>query len=437
MTAEFFDAYLGLGANLGDRRATIDRALDRLRSLPGTEVVAVSKLIETDPVGGPADQPQYLNGAARLRTRLGPRALFECLKSIERDEGRPLGGERNGPRVLDLDLLIHSAGSVDSPDLVVPHPRMKGRAFVEEPLLELGVDQVPPAPEVPRVIEGVAEFQTLCRELRRGGHSIGLVPTMGALHVGHRALLERARVECTKVVMSLFVNPKQFGAHEDLDRYPRTLEHDLSVCREVGVDLVFLPDAGEMYPQGFCSDIATGTAGVGMEGDQRPGHFDGVATVVAKLFALTEPDRSYFGQKDAQQVAVLRRLSADLGLGGELVECPTVREDDGLALSSRNRYLDAEDRDAAPILHRAMQAVRTSYLDGERSKEHLLAIASDLLGAEPRLRLDYLELRHFEDLSAIDGDRLEDPEAQLYRMLVAGRFGSPPTRLLDNLILSR
>jgi pantoate--beta-alanine ligase len=233
----------------------------------------------------------------------------------------------------------------------------------------------------------------------------GLVPTMGALHDGHRALLRRARAECDEVVMSLFVNPAQFGPGEDFDRYPRDEERDRAIAAEEGVDRVFAPTVADMYPDGFSTTVSVGALGSVFEGAHRPGHFDGVATVVLKLFNLIRPDAAYFGQKDAQQLAVIRRMTADLGLGVQIRAVETVREADGLALSSRNTYLSAEERRRAPSLHRALVARDPGLVEGD---------------------LDYL--------AVVDADTFAEVEPGPGALVVgAARFGS--TRLIDTIRL--
>jgi pantoate--beta-alanine ligase len=235
--------------------------------------------------------------------------------------------------------------------------------------------------------------------------SVGLVPTMGALHDGHRALLRRARAENDRVVMSLFVNPTQFGAGEDFDRYPRDAEADRAVADAEGVDEIYAPSVEEMYPPGFSTTVDVGDITRRFEGTARPGHFQGVATVVLKLLARTRPDRAYFGQKDAQQLAVIRRMVRDLDVPVEVCAVPTVREADGLAQSSRNAYLSADERRRAPSLYRALAARDPSLVEGE---------------------LDYM--------AVVDADTFEDTEPRPGALVVgAARFGS--TRLIDNIVL--
>ncbi|MBN9736991.1 MULTISPECIES: pantoate--beta-alanine ligase [unclassified Pseudonocardia] len=266
-----------------------------------------------------------------------------------------------------------------------------------------------------------AKLAPVTRALRGAGRKIVLIPTMGALHEGHRELIRHARrLPGTVVpVVSIFVNPLQFGAGEDLDRYPRPLEADLEVCREEGVELVFTPQVEHMYPPGSDTRIAAGALGDDLEGGSRKGHFDGVLTVVAKLFHIVGPDLAMFGEKDYQQLTLVRRMVRDLDFPLQIVGVPTVREDDGTALSSRNAYLDPEQRRAAAVLSRALAAGAGV---SARGKDAVLAAARAELDSEPGVELDYLELRG-TDL----GPAPDDGEG---RLLVAARVGA--TRLIDN-----
>jgi pantoate--beta-alanine ligase len=230
------------------------------------------------------------------------------------------------------------------------------------------------------------------RRWRREGESIGLVPTMGALHAGHLSLVDRACIENQRVVVSVFVNPLQFGAGEDLARYPTTPDRDLELLAAAGVGAVYKPAAGVMYPPGASTRVAVHRVAEPLEGAARPGHFEGVATVVTKLFNATEPDRAYFGQKDAQQVAVVRRLALDLDTGIEIRVCPTVREADGLAMSSRNAYLGLQERQAAASLSAALRLAARAYRLGERDPEKLRSVLYRALEAEPLAKVDYAEV---------------------------------------------
>jgi pantoate--beta-alanine ligase len=268
-----------------------------------------------------------------------------------------------------------------------------------------------------------------CDEARRKELTVGFVPTMGFLHPGHLSLARRAREECDLTVMSIFVNPLQFGPAEDLAAYPRDLDRDTQLADEAGMDLLFTPDNGEMYPEGRpIVTVDPGPLGDRLEGASRPGHFRGVCTVVAKLFALVGSCRAYFGEKDAQQLAVIRRMTADLDMPVEVVGCPTVREPDGLAMSSRNIYLSPEDRAAARSLSSALFEAVELVKSGERDANELRARMRARIEAEPLATLDYVAAvddRTFEDVDRIAGSA---------RALVAARFGT--ARLIDNALLS-
>jgi pantoate--beta-alanine ligase len=269
----------------------------------------------------------------------------------------------------------------------------------------------------PAIAETVAELRRL-RDALPG--PVALVPTMGALHEGHRTLVRAARERAAGVVVSVFVNPTQFGPDEDFDRYPRTWDADLATLAEEGADLVFHPDVDDVYPPGALGvTVDPGPLGSVLEGAVRPGHFAGVLTVVGKLFGLVRPDLALFGEKDYQQLTLIRAMARELALGVEVVGVPTVREDDGLALSSRNRYLSPEQRATAVALSRALRAGAEA---GPRGAEAVLAAARAVLAAEPALLQDYLELT--------DIDLGPAPDAGPARLLVAARAGS--TRLLDN-----
>ncbi len=262
---------------------------------------------------------------------------------------------------------------------------------------------------------------------RRLKGSVGLVPTMGALHEGHLSLVRRARAECDHAAASLFVNPAQFGPREDLSRYPRDLPLDRRMLEENGCDLLFAPTPAEMYPDGFDTRVEPGAVAAPLEGERRPGHFSGVATVVLKLLHVFEPTRAYFGRKDAQQLAVIRKMVADLDVNVEIVPCETVREADGLAMSSRNAYLSPEERAAAPVVYRALCAARKRFESGERDAETLREAMREVLAAEPLAKTDYVSVAH--PLTLRELERLGDGAV----VSLAVRFGA--TRLIDNVAL--
>jgi pantoate--beta-alanine ligase len=257
---------------------------------------------------------------------------------------------------------------------------------------------------------------------------VGLVPTMGALHAGHRSLLDHARADNKSVVASIFVNPTQFGPLEDYERYPRDEPADLEIMGAAGVDVVFAPEVEEMYPAGYGTRIEVGPLGDILEGAIRPGHFGGVATVVTILLSLVRPTRAYFGQKDGQQAIIIRRLVRDLGLSLEIVVVPTVRESDGLALSSRNRYLPPAERDAAPVLYRALMAAEEAYADGERDARRLRELMHQELEAEPLVSADYVSVADAETLAELE--HIEGPA------LASLAVRLPSARLIDSLPLA-
>uniref|UniRef100_A0A7V4XR55 Pantothenate synthetase n=1 Tax=Acidobacterium capsulatum TaxID=33075 RepID=A0A7V4XR55_9BACT len=306
-----------------------------------------------------------------------------------------------------------------------------------------------------RRAETIAEIRAAVRELRQGENprlkerdssaptqakpglawgtrssvfgTIGFVPTMGALHEGHLSLVRAARAECDAVVVSIFVNPTQFGPNEDFGKYPRTVEADCALLEREGVDAVFLPRVEEMYPAGATTWVEVEDLSGRLDGASRPGHFRGVATVVAKLFHIVGPDRAYFGQKDAAQVANLRRMVRDLDFDLELVVCPIVREADGLAMSSRNRYLSVEERRQGLVLSRALRAMEARYAAGERDARRLLAAGAAVMAEEPAVRVDYLRV--------VDPETLVDVESVSGAALAAVAAYVGATRLIDNVLL--
>jgi len=278
-------------------------------------------------------------------------------------------------------------------------------------------------------IHTVAWMKQLGEDARRGDRVLGLVPTMGALHEGHLSLVRAAQKQCSPVVVSIFVNPAQFGPSEDFQKYPRAMEADRAALENLGVDYVFAPQAGEIYPPGFRTGVIVDGLSDRLEGRSRPGHFRGVTTVVLKLFEIVQPRLAFFGRKDAQQVRIIRQMTADLNLGTEIVVCPIVREPDGLALSSRNAYLKGADRLAATALYRSLDAVRREILGGERDAARLLAALRRVIDAEAGVSLDYAEI--------VDADTLE-PVMSLRKVccvLLAARAGG--TRLIDNALIEQ
>ncbi len=273
---------------------------------------------------------------------------------------------------------------------------------------------------------------TTIQELRQARRCLpaplGLVPTMGYLHEGHLSLVRAAKRECASVVVSIFVNPTQFGPQEDLDRYPRDLPRDLALLEAEGVDLVWTPTTQIMYPEGYQTWVTVETIAAPLEGAMRPGHFRGVATVVTKLFNAVQPDRAYFGQKDAQQALVIRRLVVDLNFPLQVVICPTVREADGLAMSSRNVYLNPRERQAATVLYRALTAAQAAYQAGQRDAECLRELMQSVLNTEPLAKPQYVSCAKLDDLQEWQGEM--SGAALLSLAVFIGQ-----TRLIDNVVV--
>jgi pantoate--beta-alanine ligase len=290
-----------------------------------------------------------------------------------------------------------------------------------------------------RICDTIEDMRAACRAVRRGGKRLGFVPTMGALHEGHLSLIRTARVRtarvraaedaCDVVAVSIFVNPTQFGANEDLAKYPRDFERDRDLLEKEGVELLFAPSVEEMYPAGGVTWVTVEELSGKLDGRSRPEHFRGVTTVVAKLFHIVEPDAAFFGQKDAAQVAIVRRMVRDLKFPVEIVACPIVREADGLAMSSRNAYLDGAQRRQALVLHRALILVKELWEAGERDAEKLGAAGREEVTGEKSVRLDYFEI--------VDAETLDPVENLADGALVAAAAFVGPTRLIDNILLPK
>jgi pantoate--beta-alanine ligase len=278
-----------------------------------------------------------------------------------------------------------------------------------------------------RTCTTIEDMRSACRAARRQNRRLGLVPTMGALHEGHLSLVRAANARCDVVAVSIFVNPAQFGPNEDLAKYPRTFERDCDLLAKENVDLIFAPSVEEMYPRGAVTWVTVEELSNRLDGRSRPGHFRGVTTVVSKLFHIIEPDVAFFGQKDAAQVAIVRRMVRDLDIPVEIVACPTVREPDGLAMSSRNAYLNPEQRKQALVLHRSLMRVQKLAVEGERNAAKLIAAAHDEFASDPSVRIDYFEI--------VNTDRLDPVEDVSKGALVAVAAYIGTTRLIDNILL--
>lgn len=287
----------------------------------------------------------------------------------------------------------------------------------------------PPSTRIAKmeIIRTVEWMKQASRQAEAAGRAIGLVPTMGALHEGHLSLVRAARDRCSPVVVSIFVNPKQFGPSEDFQQYPRDLDKDRALLESLNVDYLFVPEAAEIYPRDFRTNVHVEGLSEKFEGRVRPGHFQGVTTVVLKLFEIVRPRFAYFGRKDAQQARIIRQMSADLNLDSEIVVCPILREPDGLAMSSRNAYLKNDDRRAATVLYRSLDAARREIAKGARAAAPLLDILRSSVASERIAKLDYAEIvdaDSFEPVAFLRGNCL---------ILVAARMGA--TRLIDNMLV--
>jgi pantoate--beta-alanine ligase len=276
-------------------------------------------------------------------------------------------------------------------------------------------------------IETIIGMKTACRVVSRDGKRLGLVPTMGALHEGHLSLVRESRSQCDLTAVSIFVNPLQFGPTEDFAKYPRTLERDAALLLSLGVDFLFVPSVSEMYPTGAKTSVEVADLSGRLDGGSRPGHFRGVTTVVCKLFEIVRPDSAFFGQKDAAQVAVLRKMVRDLDMDVEIVVCPIVREPDGLAMSSRNAYLNPRQRQQALVLSRSLQQVKQAVNAGVRDARELAQIGTRTIASEPAAKLDYFTI--------VDADTLEPVDSVSHGTLIAVAAWVGSTRLIDNILL--
>ena len=279
-----------------------------------------------------------------------------------------------------------------------------------------------------KICATIPESRAACRDARASRKRLGLVPTMGALHEGHLSLVRAAKAQCDAVAVSIFVNPTQFGPTEDLSKYPRQFDRDCRLLEKEGVDILFAPSVEEIYPDGPVTWVLVEGLSEKLDGRSRPGHFRGVTTIVAKLFHIIEPDAAFFGQKDAAQLAVIRRMVQDLNFPVEIVACPIVRESDGLAMSSRNAYLNLEERGRALVLQRSLQRAQQEFQTGESTAAKLISAAKEVFAREPQVVLDYFEI--------VDPDTLDPVKRISQKTLVAVAAYVGSTRLIDNTVLN-
>lgn len=448
MPAQRHTAAIALGANLGEPERTFKRALNLLEREADVQILRRSHWYPTEPVG-PAGQPPYVNGAVLVETKLSPRELLDHMRFVEEKLGRDRDGEeRFGPRLIDLDLLFVRGAdghvSLREPGLTLPHPRLEERLFVLRPLADVAPDVtllrsgrtvaeqfafIEESGGLAR-LESVEEGRMWCAASAEDGGSLGFVPTMGALHEGHLELVRRAARENDRVCVSVFVNPLQFNDPSDLERYPRDFAGDAKLLAGVGCSMVFTGTLEGFFPEG--TDAARrdpGPGAAGLEGAFRPGHLEGVATIVDRLFDVVQPTRAYFGAKDFQQCLVVENLSKARGGSPEIVRCDIVRSPAGLALSSRNELLSDEARDDALLLSRGLREVKAAWAQGLRDAEAL----AGMLGAaleHPRIELEYAEVRDPSNWTEDAPSGLLDEAVALVAAQVGG------VRLIDNMELS-
>ncbi len=415
--------YLGIGSNLKNRRENIRKALALLKDNK-IRLRKLSRIIETDPVGGPK-QGKFLNAVLEADTNLRPRKLLDTLKNIEKQLGRKKT-VRFGPRTIDLDILLYDRAIINSKELIVPHPRMNERDFVLRPLREIAPNIVIPNNKM-KTVKKISRIQEIAGDLKKRGKTIGFVPTMGYLHEGHLALMRQAKKDCDVSIISIFVNPTQFGPHEDFKKYPRDLKRDEKLARLAGVDVIFYPSVKEMYPEQYLTYVNVEEITKGLCGASRLGHFKGVATIVSKLFNIVQPDIAYFGQKDAQQVKVIQQMTRDLNIPVKIKMMPIVRETDGLAMSSRNKYLSPQERDDAAVLSESLRKARQMIESGVSSSPAIIAHIKDLIKTKKNAKIDYVACVDFNTLKPVN---------KIHKnTLIALAVWVGKTRLIDNIIV--
>lgn len=412
--------FIGIGSNLGNRKENIKAAINSLRKIKGVKIEKISSFYQTKPEGV-INQNDFINGVMRIKTNIPPKKLINRLKAIEKGLGRKETA-RFGPRVIDLDILLYDNQRINTKNLTLPHQRMYARDFVLIPLRDV-------APEMfkSKIIKTVPGMRVFVKEARRKNYTIGFVPTMGFLHEGHLSLVREAKKDCDKVVVSIFVNPIQFGPKEDFRRYPRDLRQDERMLKRIGVDAIFYPAVKEIYPANYLTYVNVEEITKALCGSFRPGHFKGVATIVTKLFNIMEPDIAYFGQKDFQQARVIEKITQDLNIPVKIKVMPVVREPDGLAMSSRNIYLSDKERADAVALYQSLSGARSLIKEGERCPDRAITFIRNKIEKIKSARIDYIEI--------VDTENLERIEKISGRVLIALAVWFGKTRLIDNIIM--
>ncbi|MBI5359990.1 MAG: pantoate--beta-alanine ligase [Planctomycetes bacterium] len=427
---------IGLGSNLGNRKQNISLALKEIGLIRGTAIRKVSGFYATSPLGGPKGQPDFLNAAAVLSYSGTPAGLLKALKVIEKKLGRKKT-VRWGPRIIDIDILLSENKIVHSRQLTVPHKLMHKRLFVLKPLAEIAPDAMHPVLKtsvkdmlkniMPEIFKNVRDVKKFVHKARAAGKSVALVPTMGALHEGHLSLIRQAKKENDIAIVSVFVNPLQFGPKEDFKKYPRDTQRDVELCANAGADAVFAPVPKEIYANDFQTIVSQKRLPEHLCGLSRPGHFTGVMTVCCKLFNIVEPDTAYFGRKDFQQTVVIKKMVEDLNMNLKIKVLPTVREKDGLAMSSRNAYLSVQERRDALCLYAALTKAKQMLKSGERSSAKIIAEMKKIITKTPSAEIDYI--------TVVAPETLENTDVIRGRTVAAMAVRIGKIRLIDNCIL--
>ena len=418
--------YLGLGSNLGNRQKNIKSALRYLESLNKVKIEKVSSLYETEPQGYPVLSPRFLNGVARVKTNLSPGVLLKELKNIETKLGRQKQ-RRLSVRPIDLDILLYGNKKINTPDLKIPHPRIQERSFVLTPLKEIAPSVIKSLSARIKIISGIAAMRSFIKEKKSRGKTIGFVPTMGYLHQGHLSLIRQAKKDNDICAVSIFVNPIQFGPKEDYRKYPRDLERDSILAQSAGCDVIFCPKAKDMYPEDYYTYINVEKLTKTLCGASRPGHFRGVATVVAKLFNIVQPDIAYFGQKDYQQALIIKKMAGDLNMPLKIKAMPIIRESDGLAMSSRNTYLNTKERNEAAVLYQSLLKAKDMIRQGERDAGRIISVVKEMIQKKKSARIDYVAIADAETLGPL---KYVKGKSVIALAVWIGR-----TRLIDNIIV--
>lgn len=429
-------AYIALGSNIAPRRSFINSAIRKIGQQRDIILKRCSSIYDTYPVGESLRE-RFLNSVVEIETNLKPQELLTRLLGIEKSLGRIRVG-KNSPRRIDLDILLYDNLIVKEKNLTIPHPRMHNRDFVMfgmneiapmviHPILKKRISEIYNGRPM-KVIRNPEETYKYINSLKNEGKQIGFVPTMGYLHEGHLSLIRKARRENDIVVISIFVNPTQFGPHEDFKRYPRDFRRDKTLAKKEGVDVIFYPNVKDMYASDHSTYVDVEKISESLCGRFRVGHFRGVATVVTKLFNIVPADNAYFGQKDAQQAFIIKRMVRDLKFPVKIKILPIIREKDGLAMSSRNTYLNERERREATVLYKSLLLAKDLIKKGERKADKIIKCMKDLIKSRSSARIEYI--------SIVDTEELKDIKNIGGKVLIALAAYFGKTRLIDNVIVN-